>query len=104
MRKSLIFTAILFSASLSAENNIQDNSITVHNSSETTKQVWVSGESHKIETGNSLKIKKNNSILEVSLKQKPSKLDRLTRHNCLNVPPESIIYVDWIKEWKNDLP
>ncbi len=57
-----------------------------------------------IETGNALKIKKNNSILEVSLKQKPSKLDRLTRHNCLNVPPESIIHVDWIKEWKNDLP
>ncbi len=56
MRKSLIFTTILFSASLSAENNIQDNSITVHNSSETTKQVWVSGESHKIETGNSLRV------------------------------------------------
>jgi len=57
-----------------------------------------------IETGNSLKVKKNNNILEVSLKKKPSKIDRLTKHDCLNCSPESIIHIDWIKEWKNDLP
>jgi hypothetical protein len=56
MKKSLIFTAILFSASLSAENTIQDNSITVHNSSDITKQVWITGESHKIEIGSSLRV------------------------------------------------
>ena len=56
MKRLLIFTAIIFSVSLTAENIIQDNSITVHNSSETTKQVWITGESHIIETGSSLRV------------------------------------------------
>lgn len=54
MKKIFLFTSILFSASLSAEQNIQVNSITVHNLSETSKQVWVSGEPYQIETDSSL--------------------------------------------------
>ena len=57
-----------------------------------------------LETGNSLKIRKNNRILEISAKPKQKKMDRLSKHKCLNVPPESIIHTDWIEEWNNDLP
>ncbi len=54
MKNLLILTVVLFSASLSAEKNNQVNSITVHNLSETTKQVWVSGEPYQIEINSSL--------------------------------------------------
>ncbi len=54
MKKTFIFASILFSLSLSAEQNNQVNSITVHNLSEKTKQVWVSGEPYQIEIDSSL--------------------------------------------------
>jgi len=54
MKKPFIFASILFSLSLSAEQNNQVNSITVQNLSETTKQVWVSGEPYQIEIDSSL--------------------------------------------------
>ncbi len=57
-----------------------------------------------LETGVPIKIKKNNRILEVYAKDKPGKLDRLTKHKSLNVSPESIVHIDWSKEWNNDLP
>lgn len=54
MKKTFLFALIIFSLSLSAEQNIQVNSITVHNLSETSKQVWVSGEPYLIEIDSSL--------------------------------------------------
>lgn len=54
MKKTFIFISILFSAYLSAETAVQENSIAVQNLSETSKQVWISGEEHKIEVDSSL--------------------------------------------------
>ena len=46
----------ILSLSLSAENELKDNSITIHNVSEETKQIWVSDIEHLIEEGSSLRV------------------------------------------------
>ena len=52
MKKVISIALLIFSASLSAETI--DNSVTVHNMSEKTKQIWVSGEEFNIRKDSSL--------------------------------------------------
>jgi hypothetical protein len=38
-------------------------------------------------------------ILKPSPQQKPPKLARLKKRDCLVGDPESIVHMDWLKEW-----
>lgn len=56
MKKLISIALFIFSTSLSAESANKDNSVTIHNTSEVTKQIWISGEEFNIENGSSLRV------------------------------------------------
>ena len=54
-----------------------------------------------IETGHPLEIERKGKILQIVPKIKISRLQRLTKHNCIICNPEEIVHMDWEKEWNN---
>lgn len=59
---------------------------------------------HVLETGEAIEINRKGRRLKIIAEDQPSKLSRLTRHNCLQCDPEEIVHLDWSKEWNDDLP
>lgn len=57
-----------------------------------------------LESGQPLTIERKGKFLQVVPVEKPSKMKRLAKHSCLNGDPQSIVHLDWSKEWRNDLP
>jgi len=51
------------------------------------------------ETGVPVEIERKGRILRIVADQKPSKLDRLKKRNRCLGDLESIIHMDWSKEW-----
>ena len=57
-----------------------------------------------LETGQPLEIERKGASLKIVPEQPPSKLSRLVKHPCLTGDPETVVHLDWSKEWKHDLP
>jgi len=51
------------------------------------------------ETGIPVEIERKGKILRIVADQKPSKLDRIKKKDYLVGDLDSIIYMDWSKEW-----
>ena len=51
------------------------------------------------ETGVPVEIERKGKLLRIVADQKPSKLSRLKKHNRVVGDLESIIHMDWSKEW-----
>jgi len=54
-------------------------------------------------TGVPVEIKRRGKILKIVPKKKISKLNQLKKHACMNVDPESLVHMDWSKEWKGEI-
>lgn len=54
--------------------------------------------------GEPLLINRKGRLLKVVREEPPSKLSRLTRHDCIPGDPENLVHLDWSAEWKHDLP
>jgi hypothetical protein len=52
-----------------------------------------------LETGIPLEIERKGRLLRIVSDKKPSKLARLKKRSCIVGDPESIIHMDWSKEW-----
>lgn len=52
-----------------------------------------------LETGKPLEIERRGKILKIIPPGKQSKLAKLEKRDILNGEPESIIHLDWSKEW-----
>lgn len=57
-----------------------------------------------LETRKPLRIKRKGRELEVISVSAGSKFSRLSRHDCIVGDPESIVSVNWEREWNDDLP
>jgi hypothetical protein len=57
-----------------------------------------------LETGQPLEIERKGKLLRVIPVPGPSKIDNLVKHDCLRGDPESIVHLDWSREWRHDLP
>ena len=54
-----------------------------------------------LKTGVSVEIQRKGKTLKIVPSKGPSKLSNLKKHKVLNTSPESIVHMDWSKEWKN---
>jgi hypothetical protein len=52
-----------------------------------------------LETGVPIEVERKGRILKIVPEQKPSKLAKLKKRDCLVGDPESIVHMDWLKEW-----
>jgi len=52
-----------------------------------------------LKTGVPVEIARKGRTLRIVPDQKPSKLARLKKRACVVGDPESIIHMDWLKEW-----
>jgi antitoxin (DNA-binding transcriptional repressor) of toxin-antitoxin stability system len=52
-----------------------------------------------LETGVPVEIVRKGRTLRIVPDKKPSKLARLKKRSCIIGDPESIIHMDWSKEW-----
>ena len=53
-----------------------------------------------IETGVPLEIERKGQVLQVVLKEPPSRLDRLIhRDDFIDGDPDDLVHVDWSREW-----
>jgi prevent-host-death family protein len=52
-----------------------------------------------LETGVPVEIVRKGRVLRIVPDLKPSKLARLKKRACINGDPDSIIHMDWLKEW-----
>lgn len=59
---------------------------------------------HVIETGVPIEVDYKGHIVHITSAEHPSKLSRITKKDIIVGDPDSIIYNDWIKEWRSDLP
>ena len=57
-----------------------------------------------LESGKPLEVERKGRTLQIIPKGNSSKLSRLTKHDCIQGNPESLVHLDWSDEWKNDLP
>jgi hypothetical protein len=56
-------------------------------------------------TGTPLKIEHKGKIFTITGTEPLDKLSNLQPHpGCMTGDPEDIVHIDWIKEWKHDLP
>lgn len=55
---------------------------------------------HIQETGEPVEIHRNGVVLKIVPPKPVSKLSRLKKRNGLRVDPESIVHMNWEKEWK----
>lgn len=52
-----------------------------------------------LETGIPVEVERKGRILKIVPEAKPSKLAKLKKRNYLVGDPESIVHMDWLKEW-----
>ena len=52
-----------------------------------------------LQTGVPVEVLRKGKILKIVPAKKPSKLSRLKKRDCLIGDPESIVHLDWLKEW-----
>ncbi len=52
-----------------------------------------------LESGVPIEILRKGRVLKIVPDQRPSKLARLKKRSCIVGDPNSIIHVDWSKEW-----
>lgn len=52
-----------------------------------------------LETGVPVEVERKGRILKIVPESKPSKLAKLKKRDCLVGDPESIVHMDWLKEW-----
>ena len=52
-----------------------------------------------LETGVPVEIVRKGRVLRIVPDKKPSKLARLKKRACIVGDPESIVHMDWSKEW-----
>jgi antitoxin (DNA-binding transcriptional repressor) of toxin-antitoxin stability system len=52
-----------------------------------------------LQTGVPVEIVRKGRVLRIVPDQKPSKLARLKKRACIVGDPESIVHMDWSKEW-----
>jgi hypothetical protein len=57
-----------------------------------------------LETGQPLEIERKGKLLRVIPVPGSSKIGNLVKHDCLRGDPESIVHLDWSREWRHDLP
>lgn len=57
-----------------------------------------------LESGQPLEIERKGKLLKIIPDEKPSKMAKLVKHPCLNGDLESIVHMDWSREWHDDLP
>jgi Antitoxin Phd_YefM, type II toxin-antitoxin system len=54
---------------------------------------------HALETGVPVEVERKGRILKILPEQKPSKLAKLKKRDCIVGDPESIVRMDWLTEW-----
>jgi hypothetical protein len=52
-----------------------------------------------LETGVPIEVERKGRILKIVPEQKPCKLAKLKKRNCLVGDPEGIVHMDWLSEW-----
>lgn len=52
-----------------------------------------------LKTGEPLEVKRHGETLKIVPQRPVSKLARLVRHDCIAGNPESLVHVDWSREW-----
>jgi hypothetical protein len=52
-----------------------------------------------LETGVPVEVERKGRILKIVPEAKPSRLAKLKKRNYLVGDPESIVHMDWLKEW-----
>jgi hypothetical protein len=52
-----------------------------------------------LETGVPVEVERKGRILKIVPESKPSKLAKLKKRDCLVGDPESVVHMDWLKEW-----
>lgn len=52
-----------------------------------------------LETGVPVEIVRKGRVLRIVPDQKPSKLARLKKRACIVGDPDSIVHMNWLKEW-----
>ena len=52
-----------------------------------------------LETGVPVEVIRKGRVLRIVPEQRASKLSRLKKRKCLVGDPESIVHMDWLKEW-----
>ncbi len=57
-----------------------------------------------LESGQPLEIERKGKLLQIIPRDKQSKIQKLVKHQCIVGDPESIVHLDWSREWNNDLP
>jgi hypothetical protein len=55
-----------------------------------------------VATGEPLEIVRKGVVLQVSPVNKPSKLQRLQKHDIFRSDPNDLIHLDWSSEWNAD--
>ena len=59
---------------------------------------------HVLETGETIEVERKGRRLKIIPVDPPSKLSRLSKHDCMKCDPEEIVHIDWSEAWKHDLP
>lgn len=57
-----------------------------------------------LDSGKPLEVERKGRTLQIIPKETDSKLSKLTKHDCIQGDPESLVHIDWSDNWKNDLP
>lgn len=52
------------------------------------------------ERGVPVQVRRHGSVISLVAEKKRSKLDNLKKRKVLTVDPESIVHMDWSKEWR----
>lgn len=55
-----------------------------------------------LESGKPLEVERKGRTLQLQiiLKEMGSKLSKLTKHDCIQGDPESLVHIDWSGNWK----
>lgn len=56
------------------------------------------------EGGEPLIVERKGHRLMIVREDRPSKLSKLVRHDCIKGDPEQLVHIDWSGEWSNALP
>ena len=52
-----------------------------------------------LQTGTPVEVLRKGKILKIIPEERVSKLSRLKKRDCLCGDPQSIVHMDWLKEW-----
>jgi hypothetical protein len=53
-----------------------------------------------LETGEPLVVERKGHVLKIVPEARRSKLSRLTKRSCIKGPAESLVHINWSKEWR----